>query len=96
MIGYLDFGDTMVGHPEYELVAPGLEIAGGTPALLRTLLLSAGYPENALDDTLCRRLMAYTLMYRYIDLPAVLAAVPQGRDAANLDKLARLIWPVSL
>ena len=94
MVGYLDFGDSMVGHPDYELVAPGLEIAAGNPAILRVLLLAIGYSENNFDETFCRRLMAYTLMHRFIDLTSVLLSVPQAREAANLDELARLVWPV--
>jgi hygromycin-B 7''-O-kinase len=95
VIGYLDFGDAMLGHPDYEMVAPGLEIAGGDPELLRSLLIAAGYPENTLDQSLSRRLMAYTLIHRYVDLAAVISMVPQARNAANLDELASLVWPLS-
>lgn len=94
MVGYVDFGDAMVGHPDYELVAPGLEIAGGNPELLRALLLAAGYHETAFDETFCRRLMAYTLIHRFVDLTSVLSAVPGAQKAANLDELAGLVWPV--
>ena len=94
MVGYIDFGDAMVGHPDYELVAPGLEIAGGNPEILQALLLAAGYPANTLDENLCLQLMAYTLIHRFVDLTSVLSSVPQARNAANLDELARLVWPV--
>ena len=94
MVGYIDFGDAMVGHPDYELVAPGLEIAGSNPELLRALLLASGYPEKSFDEALCRRLMAYTLIHRYVDLTSVLTAVPQAQNAANLDEFARLVWQV--
>lgn len=94
VVGYLDFGDAMLGHPDYEMVAPGLEIAGGDPEILSALLIAAGYPENALDQSLSRRLMAYTLIHRYVDLAAVLSLVPQARKAANLDELASLVWPL--
>ena len=95
MVGYLDFGDAMLGHPDYEMVAPGLEIAGGDPELLRSLLVAVGYPENTLDQSLSRRLMAYTLIHRYVDLAAVISLIPQARSAANLDELALLVWPLS-
>jgi hygromycin-B 7''-O-kinase len=94
MVGYLDFGDAMIGHPDYEMVAPGLEIGAGNPGLLRSLLLAAGYPENSLDGALCRRLMAYTLIHRYVDLATVLLLMPQAQNAANLEELAQLVWPV--
>ena len=95
MVGYLDFGDAMLGHPDYEMVAPGLEIAGGDPELLRSLLTAAGYPENTLDQNLSRRLMAYTLVHRFVDLAAVLSLIPHASSAANLDELAHLVWPLS-
>ena len=85
----------MIGHPDYEMVAPGLEIAGGNPDLLRPLLTAAGYPENTHNQRLSRRLMAYTLIHRYVDLAAVISMVPQARKAANLDELASLVWPLS-
>jgi hygromycin-B 7''-O-kinase len=94
MVGYLDFGDAMLGHPDYEMVAPGLEIAAGNPKILRSLLLAAGYPHQCLDQSLSRRLMAYTLIHRYIDLTTILALVPQGQTGANLDELAGLVWPL--
>ena len=94
MVGYVDFGDAMVGHPDYELIAPGLEIAGGDPIVLRTLLLAAGYSETRLNQVFGRRLMAYTLLHRFVDLASVLSAVPQARTAESLDELAQLIWPL--
>jgi hygromycin-B 7''-O-kinase len=94
MVGYLDFGDAMVGHPDYEFVAPGLEIGGGNPEILQTLLITAGYPVEALDETLCRRLMAYTLIHRYVDLTSVFSEIPQAVEAANLDELAQRVWPI--
>jgi hygromycin-B 7''-O-kinase len=94
MVGYLDFGDAMVGHPLYEFVAPGLEIGGGNPEILETLMVNAGYPTEALDETLARQLMANTLIHRYIDLASVLSMVPQAREAANMDELTQLVWPL--
>jgi hygromycin-B 7''-O-kinase len=94
MAGYVDFGDAMIGHPDYELVAPGLDIARGDRRLLRTLLLSAGYVEAALDDRLRRRLMAYTLMHRYVRLEDVIAMVPEAASADSLEDLAGAVWPV--
>jgi hygromycin-B 7''-O-kinase len=94
VVGYLDFGDAMLGHPYYEMVAPGLEIAGGDSELLRSLLTAAGYPENMLDQSLSRQLFAYTLIHRYVDLAAVLSLIPQACSAANLDELAQLVWPL--
>lgn len=64
------------------------------PEILEALILNAGYPAKALDKTLARRLMAYTLIHRYIDLASVLSVVPQAREAANMDELTQLVWPL--
>ena len=94
VVGYVDFGDAMVGHPDYELIAPGLDIARGDRELLRALLLAAGYPESALDESLCRWLMGYTLVHQYVELAYVLNTTPQAHTAASIEELARIVWPV--
>jgi hygromycin-B 7''-O-kinase len=94
IVGYVDFGDAFVGHPEYELVAPGLEIARGDARLLRALLLSAGYSESELNWALSRRLMAFTLLHRFVKLADILNIVPQARGITDLEHLTRILWPV--
>jgi hygromycin-B 7''-O-kinase len=93
-VSYVDFGDAMVGHPDYELVAPGLTVAAGDGRLLRALLVAAGYPESRLNEALGRRLMAYTLLHRYVRLDDILTLVPRAREAGSLEELARTLWPV--
>jgi hygromycin-B 7''-O-kinase len=94
MVGYVDFGDAMVGHPDYELVAPGLDIARGDPDILRTLLVASGCSERTLDDTLRRRLMSYTLLHRYVKLEYALGAIPEAGGARDIEELARVLWPL--
>lgn len=93
-VACVDFGDAMIGHSDYEIVAPGLTIARGEREPLRALLLSAGYPEPALDEGLGRRLMAYTLIHRYVKLEDVVAMIPEARRADSLEALTRAVWPV--
>jgi hygromycin-B 7''-O-kinase len=95
VVGYVDFGDAFLGHPDYELVAPGLDIGRGEGHLLRALLLGAGYSASDLTEELCHRLMAYTLVHRYLKLKDVMTTVPQARRATGLEELAHLLWPVS-
>jgi hygromycin-B 7''-O-kinase len=94
VVGYVDFGDAFLGHPDYELVAPGLDIARGDGRLLRALLLGAGYSESDLNGELSRRLMAYTLVHRYVKLKDLMTVVPQAREATRLEELAQVLWPV--
>ena len=94
VVGYVDFGDAFVGHPDYELVAPGLVIARGEGQLLRALLLGAGYSESDLNEELRHRLMACTLVHQYVKLKDLMAAFPEARRATGLEELARVLWPV--
>jgi hygromycin-B 7''-O-kinase len=89
--GYIDFGDAMLGHPLYEFAAPGCCLTRGLPELQRALLCAYGFEEGELTQTLSDRLMAYTLLHRYIRISDLLGmfgpAVP-----ADLDELQRMLW----
>jgi hygromycin-B 7''-O-kinase len=95
VVGYVDFGDAFIGPPDYELVAPGLDIARGDGQLLRALLLGVGFTDSDLNAELCHRLMAYTLVHRYVKLQDILAVFPQAHRAVRLGELARVLWPIS-
>jgi hypothetical protein len=84
----------MIGPRDYEIVAPGIDMARGDSALLRELLLAAGYAEAELDDSLQRRLMSCTLIHEYLDLGEVAESVPGAAGASSLDQLAGAVWPV--
>ncbi|MGH3373121.1 MAG: phosphotransferase family protein [Actinoallomurus sp.] len=91
--GLFDFEPAMLGAREYEFVAVGLFVAAGDARFLRRLLLAYGYPRDALDEGLQRRLLAYTLLHRYSDLPWYLERLP-APGAASLGALARRWWPL--
>jgi hygromycin-B 7''-O-kinase len=94
VVGYVDFGDAFVGHPDYELVAPGLDIARGDGRLLRALLLGAGYAASDLNAAFRRRLMTFTLLHRYVKLQDLVTVVPQAGRTTSLEALAEALWPV--
>jgi hygromycin-B 7''-O-kinase len=94
VVSYVDFGDAVIGHPDYELVTPGLELARGDGQLLRALLRDAGYAESELNKELRRRLMAFTLLHRFVQLEDVVKMVPQARGDTVLEELAQVLWPV--
>jgi hygromycin-B 7''-O-kinase len=93
--GCVDFGDAMLGDPDYEIVAPGTGIAAGDRHLLRTLLLTAGYREHDFAEPLRRRLMAYTLMHLYAGVEDLRRTVPDALAAGSIEELARVLWPVA-
>jgi len=93
--GCVDFGDAMVGDPDYEIVAPGTGIAAGDGRLLRTLLLAAGYRERDLGEALRRRLMVYTLIHLYAGVEDLRRSIPGAARAESIEELARVMWPLA-
>jgi len=93
--GLLDFGDSMVGDADYDLVTTAEFLLCGRPALLRAFLLGYGLREEALDDALSARLMALTLLHRFANLPRFVERVGRAAPFATLDELSRFAWRTS-
>jgi hypothetical protein len=77
----------MVGAPEYELASVGLFLSCGEPKLLRRVLLSYGYAEDALDEALEHRLLAYgspTPLQQYAVVSQEGAAAPARARPAGV------------
>jgi hygromycin-B 7''-O-kinase len=91
MTGFIDFGDAMLGHPHYEFVAPGCCITRGSPGLQRAMMLAYGYMEDQLNVELADRLMAYTLIHRYINVPELLEMLDLPQSA-GLDDIEGALW----
>jgi hygromycin-B 7''-O-kinase len=92
--GYIDFGDAMLGHPHYEFAAPGCCITRGSPRLQRAMMLGYGYSEDQLNGDLADRLMAYTLIHRYINVPELLKMLDLPQSVA-LEDIEGALWSFS-
>jgi hygromycin-B 7''-O-kinase len=92
--GLFDFDDAFVGFPEYDLAAASLFVMHGRATLLRTFLLSYGYPEPDLTTALSKRFMAYTLLHRYRPLNWILEEFVADPSCTTLDQLATTIYPL--
>jgi len=95
LTGYIDFGDAMLGHPYYEFVAPGCCITHSSPRLRRAMLLGYGFSEDQLDEQLSERLMAYTLVHRFIDIPYLLSLF-EAQPITSLHDLQKALWSFSV
>lgn len=93
LTGLFDFEPAMLGAPEYEFASVGLFVSSGEAGLLRTLLAAYGYPPGDLDGALERRLLAYTLLHRYSNLPWYLSRLPPP-PRETLESLASRWWGV--
>jgi hygromycin-B 7''-O-kinase len=94
VMGYIDFGDAMLGHPHYEFAAPGCCITRGSPQLQRAMLLAYGFAEDQLDDVLADRLLAYTLIHKFINVPELLKLLGLP-GAAGLEDIKEGLWAFS-
>ncbi len=90
--GLFDFEPAMIGSPEYEFAAVGLFFSCGEPAILRRVLTAYGHAGDRLDADLSARLLAYTLLHRYSNLPWYLRRLPPPPEARALQDLARHWW----
>jgi hygromycin-B 7''-O-kinase len=89
--GVIDFGDAMLGHPFYEFVAPGFML-GFSVQLRRAMLLAYGIQPDELICELSRRLMAYTLLHRFANLPEMLGRFEKHPLPIGMDALQAAFW----
>jgi len=87
--GMFDFGDGLVGPPEYDWLGPLCFLAAGQATRCRAFL--SGYGA-VLDDTLRLRLMRLLLLHRYSHLPAQLA-LADWQQQPDFENLAQALWP---
>ena len=63
--GLIDFGDSILGLPEYDLLGPGAFLIQGDKILLREFLSSYGYSFEEMTNALSHKLTALMLLHRY-------------------------------
>ena len=96
--GFIDYGDSFFGMPEYDFLAPGHFMANGgddglkdkthTAKLLKPMFLSYGYSEHELNEKLSHRLFAFHLIHRFSDLSKLV----KNSASNNLYALAEQVW----
>lgn len=90
--GLIDFGDSMLGLPEYDLLGPGAFLIQGNKSLLREFLTSYGYESNTLTPALSRQLMALMLLHKYSNLSLQVRVKDWKSKVQNLKDFADLVW----
>ena len=95
LCGMIDFGDCMLGLPEYDLLGPGAFLIEGNAGLLREFLLSYGYQENDLTPKLGRKLTLLMLLHRFSNLKNQLRIPNWENRVKSFEDLEELVWPVS-
>lgn len=90
--GLIDFGDAMLGLPEYDLLGPGAFLIQGDKQLLREFLMSYGYLPNEMTEELSHQLMALMLLHQYSNLN-IQVRIPNWKEkVGSLKDLESLVW----
>ncbi|RYZ47684.1 MAG: hypothetical protein EOP07_26670 [Proteobacteria bacterium] len=89
----IDFGDTMIGVADYDLIGPSTFLCAGDPELVTSLFKGYGFQFEGSKETTQRRLLLLLLLHRYSDLNSQLRIDNWASKARDFDQLASLIWP---
>lgn len=90
--GLIDFGDSMLGLPQYDLLGPGAFLIQGDKVLLREFLLSYGYSPDDLTEALSRQLTLLMLLHRYSNLNIQIRIENWKEKVANIKDIEKLVW----
>lgn len=90
--GLIDFGDAMLGLPQYDLLGPGAFLIQGDKRLLREFLMAYGYAENQLTHELSHQLTALMLLHKYSNLEAQIRIENWQNKINSISELEQLVW----
>ncbi|MEB3702428.1 Phosphotransferase enzyme family protein [Candidatus Bealeia paramacronuclearis] len=88
----IDFGDSMLGLSEYDLLGPGAFLIQGDKLLLREFLTSYGYTPNTLTPALSHQLAGLMLLHQYSNLNVQVRIKDWKSKVKNLKELETLVW----
>jgi hygromycin-B 7''-O-kinase len=90
--GLFDFGDSMLGLPEYDLLGPGAFLIQGDQSLLREFLTAYGYSAAQMNKNLSHQLTALMLLHKYSHLKVQIRINEWENKVKNIQDLERLVW----
>lgn len=90
--GLIDFGDAMLGLPEYDLLGPAVFLIQGDKQLLKEFLISYGYTQTILTEKLSHQLTALMLLHKYSNLNIQIRIKDWQRLVSSLEDLQQLVW----
>ncbi len=92
--GLIDFGDCMLGLPEYDLLGPGAFLIQGNKKLLKEFLLAVGYTSEKMTPLLSRQLTALMLLHRYSNLNVQIRIKNWRNKVNSIDDFEKLVWDI--
>lgn len=94
IVGLIDFGDCMLGLPEYDLLGPGAFLIQGNKKLLREFLLAYGYTSENINILLSQQLTTLMLLHRYSNLKIQIRIPDWQNQVSNFKDIEKLVWGV--
>lgn len=90
----IDFSDSMLGAPEYDLLGPGVFLIQGDKDLLQAFLTSYSYSSEMPSKDLSSRLNALLLLHKYSNLNIQVRIPDWQKKVQNLEALEYLLWDI--
>ena len=90
----IDFGDAMIGLPEYDFLGPSAFLGEGDPDLMSALLNGYGYSSAEEKNSLQRKLLLLQILHRYSDFRSQVRISGWEDRVQSFEELAKIIWPL--
>eukprot|EP01124_Arcella_intermedia_P003944 TRINITY_DN12224_c0_g1_i2.p1 TRINITY_DN12224_c0_g1~~TRINITY_DN12224_c0_g1_i2.p1 ORF type:complete len:284 (-),score=51.22 TRINITY_DN12224_c0_g1_i2:23-874(-) len=91
-IGVLDFGDSRLGDPLYDLIPIHIDIFKCDKALTMSLMESYGLEYWKGQSRFAYRAMCYTIMHEQPAVLGVFRSHPEWKQIQDIKELEKLVW----
>lgn len=92
IVGLIDFGDSMLGKAEYDLLGPAAFLIQGNKQLLKQFLTSYGYSADKLTSNFSHLMTALMLLHRYSNLEVQIRINDWKNKIKTLKELESVVW----
>jgi hygromycin-B 7''-O-kinase len=92
LTGVIDFADSFLGDHEYDLLGPILFMFNGNQELTYSFLISYGFLEEELNDSLRKKLMIYTILHRFSNLNYYISKNPKAVNVERYEELSKQLF----
>jgi hygromycin-B 7''-O-kinase len=92
LTGVIDFADSFLGDNEYDLLGPILFMFNGNKEITYSFLISYGYSEEELNDSLRKKLMIYTILHRFSNINYYVSRNTKASNSEDFEELSNHLF----
>lgn len=92
LTGVIDFADSFLGDNEYDLLGPILFIFNGNKETTQSFLISYGYKQEELNDSLRKKLMIYAILHRFSNINYYVSRNTKASNCEGLEDLSNHLF----